>query len=208
MVVKLNRLNVEEKLKSLGMFIVTPREFRDIFGTSQKTASIFISRNIRSGLFVKLRSNFYALKDSNPSLYVIANKLYQPSYISLEKALSHYGIIPETVYGITSITTKPTREFATPRGIFSYQKIKKSVFCGYSAARFDGDVVLFADREKALADYLYFVDLKKISLNDRLELKTINKKKLVQFARIFERPSLLKLVERVYAEQRKLRTIY
>lgn len=208
MVVKLNRLNVEEKLKLLGMFIVTPREFRDVFGVSQKTASIFISRNIKSGLFVKLRSNFYALKDSNSSLYVIANRLYQPSYISLEKALSYYGIIPETVHGITSITTKSTREFTTPRGIFSYQKIKKSAFRGYSASRFDGDVVLFANREKALADYLYFVDLKKISLNDRLELKTVNKKKLIQFVKIFERPSLLKLVERVYVEQRKPRTIY
>jgi len=208
MVVKLNRLNVEEKLKSLGMFIVTPREFKDVFGVSQKTASTFISRNIASGLFVKLRNNFYALKDSNPSLYVIANKLYQPSYISLEKALSYYGVIPETVYGITSITTKPTREFETPKGIFSYQKIKKSAFRGYSATRFNGDVVLFADKEKALADYLYFVDLKKVSLNDRLELKDINKKKLLRTAKLFKRPGILKLIKHIYAEQRKPRTIY
>ncbi len=208
MLKKLNRIKVEEKLKSLNIFVFTPQEFRDIFDVSKNAASFFISSNIKSGLFIKLRNNYYMLKDSNPSFYFIANKLYQPSYISLEKALSHYGIIPEVVYTITSITTKPTREFITPKAVFSYQKIKQIAFTGYSPIHIEGGVVLFAEPEKALIDYLYFVDLKKISLNDRLELKNINKKKLIQFAKLFKRSSLLKLVEHIYAEQRKPRTIY
>ena len=208
MVKKLNRLEVEEKLKSLNLSIFTPREFRDVFGVKKNTASLFIRRNLRSGLFVKLRNGFYMLKDSRPSSYFIANRLYQPSYISLEKALSHYGIIPETVYTITSITTKPTREFKTPQGIFSYQRIKKEAFVGYEPKEMEDATVFFAEPEKALADYLYFVDLKKISLNDRLELKGVKKTKLLAFARLFKRRSLLKLVEQIYAEQRKPRKIY
>lgn len=208
MLKKLNRIKVEEKLKHSGISVFTPREFRDVFGVSQKAASSFISSNVKSGLFVKLRNKYYMLKDSNPSLYFIANKLYQPSYVSLEKTLSYYGIIPEIVYTITSITTKPTREFETPKGTFSYQRIKKGVFTGYRPTNIEGGVVFFAEPEKALADYLYFVDLKKVSLNDRLELKDINKKKLVQFAKLFKRPSLLKLVEHIYVEQRKPRTIH
>lgn len=208
MLKKLNRIKVEERLKSLGISVFTPREFRDIFGVSKSAVSFFLSSNLKSGLFLKLRNNYYLLKDSSPSLYFIANKLYQPSYISLEKALSHYGIIPEVVYTITSITTKPTREFETPRGVFSYQRIKKAAFTGYSACRLGGTIVFMAEPEKALADYLYFVDLKKASLNDRLNLKPINKKKLVQCAKLFERSSLLKVIDRVYVEQRKSRTIY
>ena len=104
----------------MGFLIFTPREFKGIFGVKENTASLFIGRNLKSGLFVKLRNGFYAIKDSAPSLYLIANKLYQPSYVSLEKALSHYGIIPETVYAITSVTTKPTREFKSSKGVFSY----------------------------------------------------------------------------------------
>jgi len=208
MVKKLNRLEVEEKLKSLNLLVFTPREFRDIFGVKKNTVSLFIKRNLKSGLFIKLRNGFYVLTDSNPSYYFLANKLYQPSYISLEKALSHYGIIPETVYSITSITTKPTREFKTPKGIFSYQRIKKEAFVGYEPKDIGGATVFFAEPEKALVDYLYFVDLKKISLNDRLELKNIKKTKLLAFLRLFKRRSLFKLVEQIYVEQRKPRKIY
>ncbi len=204
----MNRIQVQEKLKNSGLIVFTPREFYDVFGISPKTGSVFISRNLKSGLFVKLRNNYYMLKDSHPSLHLIANKLYQPSYISLETALSHYGIIPEVVYAATSITTKPTREFKTPRGVFSYQRIKKEVFTGYSPVTLEGHVVLLAEPEKALADYLYFVDLKKTSLNDRLNLKRINKGKLLKFIQIFKRESLLKKVTEIYAEQRKPRKIY
>jgi len=208
MVKKLNRLEAEEKLKSLGLVIFTPREFRDVFDVRKDTASVFIKRNLKSGLFLKLRNGFYMLKDSNPSLHFIANKLYQPSYISLEKALSHYGIIPETIYTITSITTKPTREFKTPKGIFSYQRIKKESFSGYAPKKTEGLTILFAEPEKALADYLYFVDLKKISLNERLDLKNIKKTKLLAFVKLFKRSGLFKLVEQIYVEQRKPRKIY
>jgi len=208
MVKKLNRLEVEEKLKSLNFLIFTPREFRGVFDVKKNTASVFIKRNLKSGLFIKLRNGFYMLKDSKPFHYFIANKLYQPSYVSLEKALSHYGVIPETVYTITSITTKPTREFKTPQGIFSYQRIKKEAFVGYEPKEMEGATVFFAEPEKALADYLYFVDLKKISLNDRLELKGVKKTKLLAFVRLFKRRSLFKLVEQIYVKQRKPRKIY
>ena len=77
MVKKLNRLEAEEKLKSLGLVIFTPREFRDVFDVRKNTASVFIKRNLKSGLFLKLRNGFYMLKDSNPSLHFIANKLYR-----------------------------------------------------------------------------------------------------------------------------------
>ena len=116
MVKKLNRLQVEEKLKSMRISVFTPLEFARIFDIAEQSASVFLSRNVKSGLFEKLRNKFYILKDSHPSHYFIANKLYQPSYISLETALSHYGMIPETVYTITSVTTKASREFINPKG--------------------------------------------------------------------------------------------
>ena len=175
----MNRIQVERKLKEMGLLVFSPREFCDVLGIPLKTGSVFISRNLKSGLFLKMRNNYYTLKDSHPSLYSIANKLYQPSYISLESALSHYGIIPEVVYTVTSVTTKPTREFTTPKSVFSYQRIKKSVFGGYSPISIEGKVVLLAEPEKALADYLYFVDLGKASLNDRLNFRGVRKGKLL-----------------------------
>ena len=204
----MNRIQVEEMLKEKGLYVFSPREFCGILGIPLKTGAVFISRNLKSGLFIKLRNNYYMLKDSHLPLYALANKLYQPSYVSLETALSHYGIIPEVVYTVTSVTTKPTREFKTPKSIFSYQRIKKSVFAGYSPVTIEGHVVLLAEPEKALADYLYFVDLKKISLNDRLNLKSIHKGKLLKFIGDFKRKSLQKIVKEIYAQQRQPRKIY
>ncbi|MEK7640294.1 MAG: hypothetical protein AAB424_04110 [Patescibacteria group bacterium] len=208
MVKKLNRIKIEEKLKSEGFEVFTQREFQGIFSVSTNTAGVYISKNVRSGLFVKLRNGFYMVKDSLPDRPFIAGKLYQPSCISLETALSHYGIIPEVVYATTSITTKAAREFTTPIGIFIYQQIKVPAFTGYQLRVVDRHKVLMADAEKALADYLYFVDLKRRVLNDRLRLKGLKQAKLLAYAKLFQRPSLLKLIRHVYAESCKPTRIY
>jgi predicted transcriptional regulator of viral defense system len=209
MVKKLNRIEVEEKLKSLGLFVFTPLEFKNIFNVSTGAASVFISHNTeKGGIFNKIRNGLYSVKDADVPNYFIANKLYEPSYISLSTALSHYGIIPETVYATTSITTKTSREFNTHKGNFIYQRIKKDVFTGYGLKEIDREKVLIAEPEKALADYLYFVDLKRSLLNDRLELKKIKKYELISFVKLFKRESMLKLVDQIYVEYKKPRKIY
>src|SRR3989338_10507251 len=86
MIKKLKRLEVQEKLKSSGLPVFTPQEFKDVFGVSASTAHNFIKSKLKSGLFLKLRNNFYVLKDSRPDHPYIANKMYQPSYVSLETA--------------------------------------------------------------------------------------------------------------------------
>lgn len=209
MVKKLKRIVVEEALKSMRLLVFTPQEFRDIFSVAPGTASVFISHNLGAGgIFVKLRNGLYAVKDAYVSSLLLGNKLYEPSYISLATALSHYGIIPEVVYATTSITSKLPHEFFTPKGVFSYQRIKKIAFTGYGLERIDGENVLIAEPEKALADYLYFVDLKQISLNDRLNLRNIKKTLLLTYVKLFERPSMLKLVDHIYVEYKKPRKIY
>ena len=64
-------------------------------------------------------------------LFSIANKIYTPSYVSLESALSYYNFIPEGVFKITSISTKKTNEFETKVGSFIYKNIKPSYFSNY-----------------------------------------------------------------------------
>ena len=209
MIKKLKRIKVEEKLKSLGLLVFTPPEFRDIFDVSRGAASGFIFHNIgEGGIFIKIRNGLYAVKDASISNYFIANKLYEPSYVSLSTALSYYSVIPETVYAVTSVTTKAPREYTTTKGDFIYQKIKKEAYTGYGLKQIDKEKVLFAEPEKALADYLYFVDLKRVSLNDRLELKNIKKSDLINFVKMFKRESMLKLIDYIYAEYKKPRKIY
>lgn len=91
----------------------------------------------------------------------LANLIYGPSYISLEYALSFYGLIPERIETVTSVTNKRNKLFITPLGAFSYKYISPSVYSfGITLYEMDKNhSILIATKEKALSDMLYFSDL-------------------------------------------------
>ena len=104
------------------MILFTPLEFRRVFGVSKWACQWFIKNHAKEGVFVKLRKGLYMMTDYPANNYLIANRLYAPSYISFDMALSIYGIIPETVYTVTSATTRTTREFRVRNIHFVYHK--------------------------------------------------------------------------------------
>ena len=189
---------VKQKLSEREMSIFTPLEFQRVFHASPQKTKYFLETYTKKGLFQRLKKGIYALEERFPTTEEIANALYKPSYISFAYALSYHGIIPESVYTITSATTKPTRNFVARDIAFSYAKIKKQAFTGYTIEVFDSDRshhISIATPEKALVDYLYFVSLGKFSLNDRLNLRSLDKKKIMHYAKLFEYPRLIKLIE-------------
>lgn len=181
---------VQTELKNKGFSVFTPKEFAQIFDVSDLATQQFIHTHTQKNFFTKLRNGLYALEEKRPNLYFAANKIYSPSYVSLETALSYYGIIPETVYSITSITPKAKREFEAFGMSFSYTSIKKEAFQGYTVKKENDKTFFIAEPEKALADYLYLVALGKKSWNDRFETKNISKEKLAQYLDFFGRPKL------------------
>jgi predicted transcriptional regulator of viral defense system len=113
----------------------------------------------RKGYIRQIRRRYYMFADSQVSentLFMIANTMLKPSYISLESALSVYGLIPETVYGITSVTSAHTARFDTDLGSFSYRHIKPEFMFGYEIRAIGDDHSDVADMEKTVLDYLYF----------------------------------------------------
>jgi hypothetical protein len=134
-----------------------------------------------------------------PSDFEIANNLYKPSYISLVYALSYYHIIPEITYTITSVTPRRTYQFEVAGKIFRYHRIKKEAFTGYSPEKIGGKVVLIADKEKALVDYLYFAERNKISINERIDFSSLSKEKVINYGRLFQWKSLMRLIGDLYA---------
>lgn len=84
-----------------------------------------------------------------------ANYIYGPSYVSQHWALRWYGLIPERVYMMTSVTTKRTREFKNALGWFSYEQVKPEYFSiGIQTIVEDGVGFLMASKEKALCDFI------------------------------------------------------
>lgn len=198
----MNYIQVEKELKKRGAGLFTPLEFQRIFKSSYNNSKSFISRNLKKGLLVKLKNGLYLLPDAAIPKFFIANKLYAPSYISFEAALSYYHIIPETVYAVTCATTKASRVFKAQESDFVFHRVKKEAFFGYVPRKFEEATVLIAEPEKALLDYLYFVALKKKSFNDRISIKNLSRPKLLKYARIFKEDKVMKLVKGLYDKQK------
>ena len=190
---KLKPIPVERMLRGKGVRLFSPEEFRRLFGVTLRAAQEFIKDHNRD-LFIKLRNGLYALRSDPPHELEIANRIYGPSYVSLEYALAYHRLIPETVYTVTSVTTKITREFRIQGKSYEYSRIKRRAYTGYRLIQEGPVKILMAVPEKSLVDYCYFIDLKLKSLNERLRMSHVNAKELLRYARLFNRGSLVKLV--------------
>lgn len=89
------------------------------------------------------------------ALFEIANRIYAPSYVSFEMALAYHGLIPESVYGVTSASTRKTIRFATAVGDFLYRTIHPRLYFGYEIVADGEKAFKMASPEKALLDLLY-----------------------------------------------------
>ena len=119
-----------------------------------------LDRWVKSGRILQLRRGVYVLQkpyaSSDLHPFVIANALKKASYVSLQSALAHYGMIPEYVPVTTSMTTGRPEELDTSIGRFQFRHISTNRFFGFSEMEVaPGQPVLIASPAKALVDLLY-----------------------------------------------------
>ncbi|TDT67946.1 hypothetical protein EDC55_1223 [Allofrancisella inopinata] len=111
-----------------------------------------IISTLKKGLYV--HNSLYA--KNIISKEIVANNMLSPSYVSLDYALYFYGIIPESVCDITSVTTKRSKSFNTGYGVFSFTKLKKELFSiGIVIEACQNGNFMIATKEKALCDKIY-----------------------------------------------------
>ena len=160
-----------------------------------------LTRWCRKGLLTKLRNQFYAFPEYRQmpgfSRYV-ANRIYAPSYISLHSALSFYGMIPEEVVQLTSVTTLKTAKFENDFGTFHYQNVKPSLYFGYELKFLQNERgLLFATPEKALLDLLYLnpyykteQDMEELRLDEDFMQSNFITERFSDYLKIFASKSL------------------
>ncbi|MCG2762743.1 MAG: hypothetical protein L6253_06150 [Candidatus Atribacteria bacterium] len=178
------------KQKAIQILIQKNISLLDI-GTAQKIFSFqkenslykFLQRLERANILKRVAKGKYlfSLKETND--YELANFLFTPSYISLESALSFYGILAQFPYTITSVTPLKTKKIIYNEKEFEFAHLKKDYFFGFIKK----DNFLIALPEKALLDELYFISkgLTSISL-DELNLSPINKNKLKKMIKYYK----------------------
>jgi len=184
------------QLRRKKLYLFSLGDIENLFPKEKKkTLKNNLTRWLEKGYFLRLKKDLYEFSEfaervKIPDLY-IANRLYEPSYVSLETALSIYSIIPDIAAGVTSVTTRATRTFKNKYGAFYYKTCKKEAFTGYRLTNYDGFKARLADKEKALVDFLYYrlrsgarIDFDEERLNKEI-LQKINWKKAIYYAKLF-----------------------
>ena len=113
---------------------------------------------VEHGYLVQLRRGLYIttskVKSTMPETFLISNHLLGPSYVSIDSALFHWGLIPERVYEVTAVSNKLSKKFKTPLGIFSYTHIPLPYYSFgiEQLALTETQTIMIASPEKALSD--------------------------------------------------------
>ena len=119
-----------------------------------------LSRWTKAGRLYQLRRGLYALappfQKAKPHPFLVANRMVRASYVSLQAALAHYGLIPEYVPVVTSVTTARPGRWETPLGIYEFRHVKTDLLAGYRLTDLGGGQKAFvATPEKAVLDLIY-----------------------------------------------------
>ena len=115
----------------------------------------------KDGQLIRLKRGLYVVSSDVTGKPIdarlCANHIYGPSYVSLHWALRWYGLIPERVHQMTSVTTKRSRDFVTPIGNFSFYQVAKDYYpIGIRIVQENGTSCMMASPEKALCDLILY----------------------------------------------------
>jgi len=142
----------EEALFETGLLLAGDVDVADV--------RVQLSRWTAAGRIIQLRRGLYALAPPYqvvaPHPFLVANRLLQPSYVSVQAALAHYGLIPEYVAVVTSVTTRRPGTWETALGRYTFRSLKQNRFFGYRQVEVaEGQQAFVATPEKALLDLVY-----------------------------------------------------
>ena len=145
-------MKIAGMLREKKISLLTANDLRKLLWIRKdNTLYKLIERLIYQGVLLRVSKGLFQFAFSQASDYQKANTLYHPSYISLETALNHYGILDQVPYAITSMTVRKTRNVVAEDREFDYVHLSAKYFWGF---RKEKDF-LIALPEKALIDELY-----------------------------------------------------
>jgi len=175
------------------------RTLQRVLNVEDEALNANIKRWLKNGKLIQLKRGWYVTKDyalmtSNKQSYLewLANKLKEPSYLSMEYVLQKYNLLSEAVYSITSVTIKKTDNYLNKFGQFSYYNIKDDQFVGYKILQSGEYNIKEATKAKALFDYLYYKigKLNKIAIDLwddlRINIDVITKEDKLEFIKYCE----------------------
>lgn len=168
---KNNKMNFRRRLRNYTEAPITHSVVMEMLSEYNRPNDK-ISELLRSGQLTALRRGLYVAGPESdlpiPDALLLANHLRGPSYVSLESALSYWGMIPERVFEVSSVTIKTAKNYDTPLGRFSYRHLATPYY-SFGVQRVElapQQMAMIASPEKAICD--------KIVLTSGVLLRSIN----------------------------------
>lgn len=149
-------------MEELRQFGIIPIDFRILSSILYTYRSIGdkIYHLEKEGSLIRLKKGMFVVSPEitkkTISRELIANHLYGPSYVSLESALSYYGLIPEKVFSVRSVTSKRSKKFNNSLGSFDFFSVPEVYFSvGIRQQIINNEYAyLIATPEKAICDMI------------------------------------------------------
>jgi hypothetical protein len=194
---RLLELTVDEPVFETGFLLAGDLDPKDVRRQLSRWAKVGRVQQLRRGLYTLAPP----YRKVSPHPFVVGNRLASPSYVSLQSALAYYGIIPEYVPVVTSVTTARADAWSTPLGEFTFRHIQPSFFRGYREIELTGEQrALVAVPEKALLDIVYLEKgADSAAFLTGLRLQNLNTLDLGEMTRLIESAKSPKLSRAVRA---------
>jgi len=206
---------LEEIREGLAQDCFTDVELAMLLSGTEERRYALVKRALAKGELIQIRRGLYCLAEPyrrRPlNLFLVAQKIYGPSYVSLESALSHHGWIPEGVFAVTSVSIKRSREFKTPLGLFGFMRVPANPFyAGVNRQSDESGSYFIAGPWRALADYVYvykkeWKGLRPLRESLRIEdehLETVDIRDLEEIAEAFLSRRVRKFLKSVLKEMK------
>lgn len=176
----MKKLKASQILQNTGEKIFTFADIKKLLKIEKdNTAYKQVEGLIDENVLCRAKRGIYYLSSNPPTNFHLANIIYQPSYVSLESALSYYNILIQVPTVITSVTTKTAKSFKIGGKEYTYTHLSPQYFAHYHR---EADFLIAAP-EKALVDAIFYASLGKGSVNlEELELEDVDKGKLKEIA--------------------------
>lgn len=179
--------------KSISVFSAT--DFARLFKVDRSdTVYKKLDRLVKKRIITRIIKGKYFFALNPPDDFTLANFLYQPSYISLESALSFHGIITGFPYVTTSVTPRKTNTYLVLDKEYEYAHLAQKWFWGYEKK----EAFLMAGPEKAILDYLYlaFKGLRS-SETDEFDFSVINRRVLGNYLKRTSDERFLRFIKKL-----------
>lgn len=211
----MNQIKRLRELEKLSYF--DKNTLSQVIELSDNSLYANIKRWLNNGDLIPLKKGMYVTREyylnlSNKEGYAefVANKLREPSYLSLESVLQKQNILTEAIFAFTSITLKATRTYKNKFGTFIYRNIKETLFTGYDIRQQGPYEIREASKAKAVFDYLYLKSLRIQDINDdfldslRLNLDEFTSKNMDEFSKYCDQAGIKKF-KKLPLQLRRLR---